>query len=80
MGPSWGQVGAKLGPKTKRKGEVEAEEQEKEEEQEDLQGFAGFARNLGPTHEKVPGGGAPGGLATHGCRTCIYAKTIRTRT
>ena len=53
MGPSWGQVGAKLGPKTKRKEEEEEEEQEKKEEQENLQGFAGFARNLGPDQKKI---------------------------
>ena len=47
MGPSWGQVGAK----NEEEGASGGKEQEKKEQQTDLQGFAKFARHLGPFHE-----------------------------
>ena len=57
MRPSWGQVEAK----NEEEGASGGEEQEKKEQQTDLQGFAEFARHLGPFHEKQPSGGATGG-------------------
>ena len=63
MGPSWGQVGAK----NEEEGASGGKEQEKKEQQTDLQGFAEFASNLRPDHEKVSGGNPPGGKASHGC-------------